>query len=353
MRRHRFSAARVGLPPGTLLHVGHARSDVSTITAIGITEAGMTNRQNVPLAEVQLCMEGEGILWLQVAGLSHVKTVETVGELFRIHPLVLEDILNTNQRPKIEDYGEYLYLAMQMPDYLLPSGDTSGEQIHIILGRRFVITFQESQRSLFRPIEERLNGGADHFFRHGSDYLAYAIIDTVVDHYFVALEQAGERVEELEDQLITQPREDLLPAIHDLKKTLIALRRSVWPLREVIAGIERSPSSLFQEGTFLYVRDVYDHVVEVMETLETYRDMVSGMIDIYLSSVSNRLNEVVKVLAVISTIFMPLTFLAGVYGMNFEHMPELKSQYGYPAVLLAMFITGLSMFRYFKNRGWI
>ena len=353
MNRYGLSASKAGLPPGTLVHIGDMRAERAIVSALRYSAEESWEREEVPLSEVASLTGQEGILWLHVAGLSHIGTVKRIGEVFGIHPLVLEDILNTNQRPKFEDYGNYVYMTLKILNYRGDKGGVASEHINVVLGRDFVLSFQESQASYFKGIRERLKSSPDRFYKHGAGYLAYTLLDMIVDGYFVVLEELGEQVEALEDRLIEQQEEQLLPAIHSLKKEMLFLRRSVWPLREVIAAIERDGSPLFQESTLLYLRDVYDHTIQVIETLEIYRDMTSGMIDIYLSGVSNRMNAVVKMLTVISTIFMPLTFLAGVYGMNFKYMPELEWEYGYPVALLIMIVIGVFMYRYFRKKAWI
>lgn len=353
MRRHGLLAKKVGLPPGTLLHVGSKRAERPTITVLRYDEESAVEKEGVLLDELVIDSAQAGVTWIHVAGLSHVEIIERLGQMFNIHSLALEDILNTNQRPKLEDYGEYIYIAIKMLTYQPDNQVIAAEHINIVVGPNYVLSFQETDRVFFKPVRERIKSGQSRFRKHGADYLAYALMDTVVDYYFVLLEQLGERVEELEEELVTQPDAKLLPAIHNLKTEMLYLRRSVWPLREVIAQIERGDSALFKENTLLYIRDIYDHTIQVIETVETYRDMTSSMLEIYLSSISNRMNEVVKMLTVISTIFMPLTFLAGLYGMNFKYMPELEWQYGYPAVLVLMTVIGVTMYRYFSRKAWI
>ena len=352
MKRYGFSAQKTGLPPGTLVHVGQLRSEQAVLSAL-LYNASEVQEQTVPLSDVGTLAGRQGIIWVHLSGLSQVSAVERLGAVFGIHALALEDVLNTNQRPKIEDYGHYLYVAIKMLHYKTGSSEVLCEHVNLILGQDFVLSFQESQEPFFAAVRERIKNSPDRFYHHGAGYLAYTLMDTIIDYYFVVLEQLGERIEAVEDLLIKQPQDDLLPAIHELKSELLFLRRSVWPLREVVAGMERSGSPLFTDGALLYIRDVYDHTVQVIETLEAYRDMTGSMVDIYLSGVSNRMNEVVKMLTAISTIFMPLTFLAGLYGMNFKHMPETEWTYSYPVVVVIMAFIGLSMYRYFKNKRWI
>jgi magnesium transporter len=271
-----------------------------------------------------------------------------------LHPLVLEDILTTDQRPKMEDYDEYLYIVLRMLYYNDDHDDeVTTEQMSLILGMNFVLSFQERESDIFTPIIERMRNGKGRLRRMGADYLAYALMDSIVDHYFVILEKLGEKIEYLEDQLVVQATPATLQQIHGLKREMIFLRKSVWPLREVVGRMERGGSPLIRESTLVYLRDIYDHTIQVMDTIETFRDILSGMLDIYLSSISNRMNAVMKVLTVIATIFMPLTFIAGVYGMNFKYMPELEWHWGYPAIWGLMVTIALFMLYFFKKKKWL
>jgi magnesium transporter len=293
------------------------------------------------------------VTWINVDGLHQVEVIEKLGECYGLHPLVLEDILNTDQRPKMEDYGEYIYIVLRDLDYSDKSNEIEGEQISLIVGSNFVFSFQEREGDTFDPIRDRIRNNKGRIRKMGADHLAYALLDSIVDNYFIILEKLGEKIEWLEEKLVTDPTRETLQGIHHLKRELLFLRKGVWPLREVINGLARGESSLVTEPTRIYLRDVYDHTIQTIDTIETYRDMVSGMLDIYLSSVSNRLNSVMKVLTIIATIFMPLTFLAGVYGMNFKFMPELEWRWGYPLVWLIMAGIGISMLIYFRRKKWL
>jgi len=233
------------------------------------------------------------------------------------------------------------------------SREVSAEQISLVLSQNHVISLQERKGDVFNPVRERIRNSRGIIRRMGTDYLAYALIDSIVDNYFLILEKLGEKIEFLEDELVTNPTIETLQKIHELKRDMIFLRKSVWPLREVISKLERGGSQLVKESTFIYFRDVYDHTIQVIDAIETYRDMLSGMLDIYLSSISNRMNEVMKVLTIIATIFIPLTLIAGVYGMNFRYMPELESQLGYPLVLLSMLAVSILMLIYFRKKKWL
>jgi magnesium transporter len=343
---------KAGLPPGSLVHIGKRKRGDVKVTVIHYNEGEHRVRQAATSAECATLRDASVVTWVDVEGIHEVKVLEELGTCFSLHPLVLEDILNTNQRPKIEDYGEYHYIVLKMLTVERGYGIAS-EQVSIILGRQFVLSFQEGiAGDLFSSVRERLQNEKGRIRKMGADYLAYSLIDAIVDHYFTILETFGEEVELVEEELVLNPKDETLRRIQRLRREMLLLRRSVWPLREVVSTMERGESPLIADQTKVYLRDVYDHTVQTIDSIETLREMLSGMLDIYLSSVSNRLNAVMKVLTIIATIFMPLTFLAGVYGMNFRHMPELEWPWAYPAVLLVMLAIGLSMVTYFKKRKW-
>ena len=346
-------SAKAGLPPGSLIHIGRKREGAVSIRLLAYNNGGAVEEQEcTDVRECRLAEEEGAVNWLSVGGVHDAGVIEAVGEAFHLHPLLLEDIMNTDQRPKFEDYGDYVFVVVKR---LSPDGADrmmQVEQVGMVLGKNYVITFEEGSEEAFESVRERIRSGRGRLRAMGPDYLLYALIDTVVDGYFAVMENLGERVEVLEETLVVRPGQATLRSIHDLKREVIYLRRSVWPLREVIAGLQREATCLVSDRMSVYLRDVYDHVVQIMDAVETYRDMLSGMLDIYLSSVSNRLNEVMKVLTFIATIFIPLTFIAGVYGMNFKHMPELDLSWGYPAVLLLMVAVTLAMVFYFKRKKW-
>ncbi|MEA1925215.1 MAG: magnesium/cobalt transporter CorA [Candidatus Altiarchaeota archaeon] len=344
---------KTGLPPGTLVHVGERREDEIRITLLDYDKGNLEEKKVMDIEECSLLKDKPTVSWINIDGIHHVDVIEKLGEKFSLHPLLLEDILNTDQRPKIEDFDDYLFIVLKMLFYDKKEREFRSEQVSMILGPNYVISLQESIGDVFDPVRERIRNGKGRIRCKGPDYLAYSLIDSIVDGYFLILEVLGEEIEDLEDELIHEPDQDTLGQIHRLKRELVLLRRSVWPLREAVNKLEREPSPLIDESTRIYLRDVYDHVIQVIDSIENYREMISGMLDIYLSSVSNRMNEVMKVLTIISTIFIPLTFITGVYGMNFKHMPELGWQYGYPIVWAIMFLTAFSMFLYFRRKRWL
>ena len=344
---------KAGLPPGTLVHIGERKTEKIKITIMDYDETQFQVRETETLEECYPFKDRPTIIWINIDGIHEIDTLEKLGDCFSLHPLTLEDILNTDQRPKIEDYGEYIFIVLKMlyPDD--KTGEILAEQVSLVLGKNFVISFQEREGDIFNSVRERIRSGKGRIRKMGADYLVYSLLDSIVDNYFIILEKLGERIELLEEKLIINPVPETINLIHKLKREMIFLRRSVWPLREVIGSIERGESSLIKGSTNIYLRDVYDHTIQVIDTIETFRDILSGMLDIYLSSVSNRLNAVMKVLTIIATIFMPLTFIAGIYGMNFKYMPELEWRLGYPVILLTMVSIGVLMLVSFRKKKWL
>jgi len=346
-------SVKAGLPPGSLVHIGDTPSAAVSIELIGYDPQSIEEQRFTTVDDCLLHLDRPGITWVNVEGVHDVEIIRHLGERFKLHPLVLEDIVNTVQRPKIEDYEGYLFIVLRM---LRPTGggEFTSEQLSMILGPRHLFTFQEGiQGDVFDTVRERIRNGKGKVRGMGADYLAYALIDAIVDSYFSVLEDLGERIVNLEEDLTLAPGPDALHEINNIKKEIIFLRKAVWPLREAVSFLERGDSDLLTASTRLYFRDVYDHTVQVIDTVETYRDLLSGMLDLYLSSISNRINEVMKFLTVIGTIFMPLTFLVGVYGMNFKHMPELEWHNGYFLLWGLMIGLSVAMIIYFKRRRWL
>lgn len=344
---------KAGLPPGTLIHIGEKKGETLKITVMDYDEGHFQEKEIRTTEECFAFKDAPTVTWINIDGLHQIEILEKLGECYGFHPLVLEDILNTDQRPKMEDYGDYLYIVLRMLSYNDQSSEIDTEQVSLILGPNFVFSFQEKEGDVFDPIRERIRNNKGRIRKMGADYLAYALLDSIVDNYFMIMEKLGETIEFLEEELVTHPVPETLQTIHQLKRELIFLRKAVWPLREVISGLERGELVLVKETTRIYLRDVYDHTIQVIDTIETFRDMISGMLDIYLSSVSNRLNSVMKVLTIIATIFMPLTFIAGIYGMNFKYMPELGWRWGYPMVWVLVIVISVFMLIYFKKKRWL
>lgn len=344
---------KVGLPPGTLVHVGDKKTEAVKITVIDYDESSIEQKDITKIEECYPFKNKPTVSWINVDGIHEVEIIEKIGKNYGIHPLLLEDILNTEQRPKIEDFDDYLFLVLKMLSFDEDRRGVNTEQVSLILGPNYVISFQEREGDVFNPVRDRIRNAKGRIRRMGADYLAYALLDSIVDSYFLILERIGDRIEGLEEDLISNPDEKTLLTIHHLKREMIFLRRSIWPLREVISGISRKESNLIEESTEIFLRDVYDHTIQVIDTIESFRDTVSGMLDIYLSSLSNRMNEVMKVLTIFASIFIPLTFVAGIYGMNFSNMPELGWKWGYFGALAIMAGIGISMLLYFKKKHWL
>jgi magnesium transporter len=347
------SSKKAGFPPGTIVHIGEKKVGPVKITIIDYSETSFQEKEAKTVEECFIFKDKPTVSWINIDGLHQIDIIEKIGKHFDLHPLILEDIVNTGQRPKLEDFEQFIFIVLKMLHYDEEDKEIKPEQISLILGASFVISFQEKEGDPFYHIRERIRNGKGRIRKMKTDYLAYALVDAIVDHYFIILEKLGEDIEFLEEELITDPRPETLQAIHNLKKEMIFLRKSVWPLREVIRSLEKGESSLIHESTTIYLRDVYDHTIRIIETVETFRDIVSGMVDIYISSVSNKMNEVMKVLTIIATIFIPLTFIAGIYGMNFEYMPELGWRWGYPLLWLIMVAIGILMFVYFRKKHWL
>jgi len=297
--------------------------------------------------------QNQPVLWLNVHGLHQADVLSEIGQRFKLHPLVLEDILNTDQRPKVDDYGDYLYIVTRFFEYDPQTLTVSSEQVSLVLGPDFVLTFQERPTGNFDPIRERLRQGRGLIRKQLADYLAYALLDVVVDRYFTVLEQIGDRTEQLEDELMQKATPAVLQTLHQLKRETLNLRRAVWPLREVISQLARNDNHFFQSATLPYLRDVYDHTVHVIESLEAIRDLIAGMLDIYLSSVSNRLNQEVRALTVVAIIFMPATLISGIFGMNFHAMPLLENPVGFYLALGFMVMIAVSLSLVFWRRRWL
>jgi magnesium transporter len=349
----RRMARKVGMPPGSLVYTGEKERRPARITITRYNENDLDERQVDAFTDCRTADEKGVVTWINVNGVSRVKDLEKLGECFKIHPLVLEDILEVGQRPKVEDYDDYLYIVL---DSIKPVAEAEGlasQEISLVLGPHYVLSFYEGEGDLFAPIRERLLTAKGRIRKMGADYLAYTIIDLVVDNYFVELEKFGDQIESLEDEVVARPSPQTLRDVHQFKNDMIMLRKSLWPLREVIARLERRESPLISENLANYFRDVYDHTIIAIDTVETYRDILSGMLDIYLSSMSNRLNEIMKVLTIIATIFMPLTFITSLYGMNFKNMPELQWEYGYYGVIGIVVMVAVTMLVFFRSKRWI
>jgi magnesium transporter len=344
---------KAGLSPGTLMYVGEKKPERSRITVIDYDETSFLEKEATSVEECFPFKETATVTWINVDGVADAAVIGELGAKFEIHPLALEDIMTTTQRPKVEDLGEAVFIVLRMIECAKDGTDLVADQLSLILGPNFVLSFQETPGDCLGPVRERIRGGKGRIRKLGPDYLAYAIIDAVVDNYFFVLEKLGERIDALEDALVEEPGRGILHQIHGLKREMIDLRKAVWPLREVVGGLGRLESSLVKKTTSVFLRDLYDHTIQVIDTVESFREMLTSMVETYLSSVSNRMNEVMKVLTIIATIFIPITFLVGVYGMNFKHMPEIEWRWGYVMVWVVVVAVVGGMFAFFRRKKWL
>jgi len=343
---------KAGLSPGSLVHIGEVRQAVPRIDVTSY-DREVVDISHPDLEKECLLPPPEGtITWVNVEGLGRLELLKRLGDCYGIHPLVLEDIANTDQRPKAEEYDKYLFVVLKM---LTPvdSGVVS-EQVSLVLAEERLLTFQEGlDGDPFNPVRERLKNAQGRIRSQGADFLAYSLMDVIVDNYFLVLEKVADNIEVMEEELMRDPSQRTLAEIYRLKRELLFIHKAIWPLREVINSMIRRESPLIKESTLIYLRDLYDHTIQVIETVETLRDMLSGMLDIYLSSVSYRMNAVMKVLTIIATIFMTLTFIVGLYVIIFKYMRELVWHWGYPAVMLLMVLISVGMLIFFRRKKWL
>jgi len=326
----------------------------ATVPRIRITDFDATRVDEREIEEVEQLapyLASDSVTWIDVRGLGDEALLRRLGDLLGLHPLVLEDLVNVPQRPKREAYDGYDLIISRMVRVDPPAFDV--EQLGIVLGRRHVVTFQEREGDVFDPIRERLRRGTGPMRKSGPDYLAYCLLDAIIDGYYPVLEGIGDFLEDLEEDVLARPIPATLQEIHRSKHLLMHLRRAMWPQREMLNGLLRGDSERFSEPVLVYLRDCYDHAVQILDIVETHREITNGLMDVYLSSVSNRMNEIMKTLTIMASIFIPLTFVAGIYGMNFEYMPELHSRWAYPMVWLIMLTIAGGLFFYFQRRGWL
>lgn len=342
---------RPGLPPGTLEFTGEQQMDRVLVHEIRFSPEVFTDRPLATGAELSV-LPGQ-VTWYDVRGLHDVSMIDRIGQYFNMHPLVLEDIVHTSQRPKFEEYGQDVFIVLTSLSYDDKNQTVQAEQISIYFGENFLLTFQEKEDDTFLAVRERLHASRGRIRSRQSDYLAYALIDSIVDNYFEVLDCFEAEMEGIEDEINTRPVRTTKERIHRLKFEMLALRKSVMPLREAVGKFSRCESKAIDDSTGLFVRDLYDHVIRISDLVETYRDMLNGLQELYLSELSLRMNNVIQVLTIITTIFVPLTFLAGIYGMNFDNMPELHWQHGYFYLLGAMAAITVALLFYFKKKNWV
>lgn len=349
--RYAFKSKRIGSAPGTLTHIGIKKTDQVTIDIHDYGIDHLDIKRIESLEECKPFVKTQNPTWIQVIGLHDIEKLKALWEEFEFHPLIQEDILNTRQRPKIEDYGEQVFIVLKM--FYIEGSQLLHEQVSIVFSDKFIFSFQESERKIFPPIKERLSIPNTKMRKGGPDYMAYALIDIIADYYFEILETFDNEIVETEDILWENADENSLASIHKIRRELIRFRKSVWPLRDSLSSMIRDDNPLIADETKLYLRDVYDHIIQIVDSLDNNRDLVSGLHDMYMTSISNKMNEVMKVLTIIATIFIPLTFIAGIYGMNFDSMPELHWKWGYPTVWSIMIVTTTGMIFYFRRKKWL
>jgi magnesium transporter len=339
------------MAPGTVVYTGPRRMERTRIEFLDYTAETLEERELDSIEEALSCRDTDHVSWLNIDGLHDTDLMQKVGDHFGLHPLVMEDIVNTHQRPKVEEYDGYVFVVARM--LYVHDGELASEQLAFVLGPRWLLSFQEVHGDVFSGVRDRIRAGKGRLRKLGPDYLLYALLDAVIDHYFVVLEAFGERIETLEEELTEDPSPELLHRIHDFKRQSLLLRKAVWPMREVVGSLQRLETDLVKDETDLFLRDAYDHTIQSIDAIENFRDMLSSLQDLYLSSISNRMNEVMKVLTIIATIFVPLTFLAGIYGMNFDVLPELHWRWGYAAFWGVTVALGAAMVSYFHRKRWL
>lgn len=350
---NKSSSIKAGMSPGTLVYIGENKDDDVRLQIIDYNKHDLVESEESDIRACLPIIQKDSITWINITGIHDTKMIADLGSQFGLHSLVLEDVVNSEQRPKIDDYGEYLFTVLKMLYAEKTTHTIVHEQVSLVVAPSYVISFQTLADDVFDPVRNRIRQGRGRIRNRGSDYLAYALIDTIVDNYFKVLESLGDKIEALDDHVISNPQTEMLHEIQQLKREVLYIRKSTWPLREITSTLLKGESSIVQDDTHIYLKDVHDHTVQVLETVEIYRDMLSTILDIYLSSLSNRMNEVMKVLTIMATIFIPLTFIAGIYGMNFKRMPELEWSWSYPALLVIMVAIFIGMLLWFKRKKWI
>lgn len=342
---------KVGLAPGTVVYTGEKKKGPLKIRVIDYTPDKVTDTYISNLSELKKYLDSDTVSWINVIGVHHSEMIEKIGNIFGLDTLFLEDIANVHGRPKLDVRDGLLFTQLKMI-YPRSHGKLVYEQLSLVLGKKFVLTFQEEDLDIFDPVRQRIKGSHWRIRKLDSDYLAYALLDAVVDNYFAIMEKIGVHIDKIDDAIVKGTQENSLDKIHKTKKDLVLLRRYIWPVREIIDRMKKT-DSLIQADTHKFIDDLYDHVIQVIDSIEIYREMTGGILETYLSHVSNKMNEIMKVLTIISTIFIPLTFITGLYGMNFKYMPELAWKYSYPLVWIFMLGIAFFLFKYFHKKKWL
>ncbi len=341
-------------PPGTLVYTGDNPDLPPSIRLIRYSAQGCEQKTGATLAEVMLPPKEGAVTWVHVQGLQDIGLMEQLAQQYGLHPLTMEDILNVQQRPKIEEFDDYIFITLKILKPKTKQQTFTAKNLSLVMGKDFVLSFEDERSTLFDSISERIQRHPDQWLKKGSDdYLIYRLIDTVVDGYFFVLEKISDQLEKMEDLIITNPSKRNARSIYQLKQQIFQIRKIIWPLREILNHLLNAEKNLISDSTKLYLRDVQDHASQAMDIVETFRDMLSNMLDVYLSSLSYRMNEIMKVLTVIATIFMPITFISSIYGMNFHYMPELNWRWAYPAVLGLMVVIVLWMLQFYRRKKWL
>lgn len=344
---------KVGLPPGSLIHIGKKRTGKLIIELFTYNEQQYEEKTLNAIEECLPFSEKSNVNWLNVDGIHQIDVIEVIGKKFELHPLLLEDILNTEHRPKLEDYEDYLFFTLKMLNYDNDSNEIYYEQVSFVLGKNYIISLQETIGDVFDTIRKRIREGKGKVRRKKADYLLYLLIDAVIDNYFIILEQLESNSESLEDKIFNNPNQEALELIQQLKKNILFLRKSILPLREAIGNLLKEESKLIERKTIKYFSDTYDNIIHIIDTLETHREITANLMDVYVSGLSNKMNAIMRVLTIITTIFIPLTFIVGIYGMNFQYMPELEWEWGYPVICIIMLFLSIIMIFFFKKKKWL
>ncbi len=354
-RKSRGSGIKTGMAPGTMVFIGEQKQDKTCIDVIHYSDTALNELRYVTVNQCMDFAKSPGVTWINVNGIHDTGLIESLGKSFDLHPLTLEDIVNTSQRLKIEEFPNYIFIVLKMISFSEAENKIEIEHVSLILGDNCVISFQEKEdeNDVFDGVRDRIRSAKGRIRSMKSDYLAYSLMDAVVDHYFLAVERIIDRIEDIDDRIMAEPKPEDISEIHRLKRDILSLRKAVWPLREEIGSIEKSGLSMIHPETRVFWRDLYDHTIQIIDMVETFRDILGSMHDTWLSGMSNRMNQIMKVLTVISTVFIPLTFIAGVYGMNFEYMPELKWHLGYYIIWGLMLAIGIGLLICFKRKKWI
>jgi len=344
---------KIGAPPGTLIHIGKKPVEKINISVIEYDAETLIEKHDVSLEECITFINQPTMTWITVKGVYDPETISTIGKAFGLHPLLLEDIMDTNQRPKIDFYDDCLFIVMRMMKIHEERQELENQQVSIVLKAGVIILFLEGNGDVFEGVRERIRKKNPRIRSMGSDYLCYALLDQIVDSYFVILEATDSELDDLDEELLKNPNTRTLHKIQHLRQEIILLKKVIWPTREVMSQFRHMNTPLIQDATKLYMQDLYDHSIQIIDTIESFRDIAAGLLDIYLSNLSHRMNEIMKVLTIVSTLFVPLTFISSLYGMNFKYMPELQWRWGYPIVLAIMATVALGMLRYFRTKRWI